>query len=251
MPVGRSTRRWWTSYDKPSFDFGAQRGEACQQARRPGNGGSPADQRLKRGLLWAALSCTNAPLTTPQRDPPQQDGRTGLGEWRPADRERARVTTRPYTPAGGHAIGSKEPPGRHWAATTSGDRDRLRIERNRVKPNPTDIDRQQRSCRASLKTLGGRSTGPVRRPCPSRHRVTAVRGISGLHRSALLVRLALPSAVLAALRPVASPARHERAGWRGAAKFWASPPGRCLSPRTEAPRFPSLIRRDPHAFVHR
>ncbi len=200
MFVVRPTHLWQAPYDKPSFDSGAQRGEACQQAGRPGNGGPTADQRLKRGLLWAALSCTNAPLITPQRDPPQQDGRdrTSRGEWRPADRERARVTTGPYTPAGGHAIGSKEPPGRHWAATTSGDRDRLRIERNRVKPAPTDIDRLQRSRREPLKTLGGRRTGPVRRPCPSCHRSTAVRGIYGLHRPALLAQLALPSAVLAA-----------------------------------------------------
>lgn len=51
--------------------------------------------------------------TTAQRDPPPYDDRdrSGRGEWRPADREWARVATGPYTPDGGHAIGSKEPHG--------------------------------------------------------------------------------------------------------------------------------------------
>lgn len=80
---------------------------------RHGNGGSIAEEPLMRGLLWAALSCANAQPPTQQRDPPQYDGRdrTGRGEWRPADRERARVTTGPYAPKGWHAIGSKDPHG--------------------------------------------------------------------------------------------------------------------------------------------
>lgn len=51
--------------------------------------------------------------TTGQCDPPQYHGRedAGRGEWRPADRDRARVTNGPHTPDGGHAIGFKEPRG--------------------------------------------------------------------------------------------------------------------------------------------